>query len=30
MIPQLLLEEINLGEKKAQDYYDRYGKEELP
>ena len=29
MIPQLLLEEINLGEKKAHDYYDRYGKEEL-
>ncbi|WP_407397355.1 hypothetical protein [Treponema sp.] len=29
MIPQLLLEEINLGEKNAQDYYDKYGKEEL-
>ncbi|MBQ0003712.1 MAG: hypothetical protein KBT21_09275 [Treponema sp.] len=29
MIPQLLLEEINLGEKKAEDYYDKYGKEEL-
>ena len=29
MIPQLLLEEINLGEKNASDYYDKYGKEEL-
>ncbi|MDO4506604.1 MAG: hypothetical protein Q4B64_06610 [Spirochaetales bacterium] len=29
MIPQLLLEEINLGEKNARDYYDKYGKEEL-
>lgn len=29
MIPQLLLEEINLGEKDAKDYYKKYGKEEL-
>lgn len=29
MIPQLLLEEINLGEKDAKDYYEKYGKEEL-
>ena len=29
MIPQLLLEEINLGEKNAKDYYKKYGKEEL-
>lgn len=29
MIPQLLLEEINLGEKRAEDFYDKYGKEEL-
>ncbi len=29
MIPQLLLEEILLGEKKAEKYYDKYGKEEL-
>lgn len=29
MIPQLLLEEINLGEKNVSDYYDKYGKEEL-
>jgi hypothetical protein len=28
-IPQLLLEEINLGEKKAEDYYDKYSKEEF-
>ena len=28
-IPQLLLEEINLGEKKAEDYYGIYTKEEL-
>ena len=28
-IPQLLLEEINLGEKKAEDYYRIYSKEEL-
>ena len=29
MIPQLLLEEILLGEKNEQDYYEKYGKEEL-
>ena len=29
MIPQLLLEEILLGEKDAQKYYAKYGKEEL-
>ena len=29
MIPQLLLEEILLGEKKKEDYYEKYGKEEL-
>ena len=29
MIPQLLLEEILLGEKAENDYYDKYGKEEL-
>lgn len=29
MIPQLLLEEISLGEKRAEDYYDKYGKEQL-
>ncbi len=29
MIPQLLLEEINLGEKDAKDYYEKYGKEQL-
>lgn len=29
MIPQLLLEEILLGEKKEKDYYEKYGKEEL-
>lgn len=29
MIPQLLLEEINLGEKDAKEYYKKYGKEEL-
>ena len=29
MIPQLLLEEINLGEKDAKDYYEKYGKERL-
>lgn len=29
MIPQLLLEEILLGEKKAQNYYKKYGKEQL-
>jgi len=29
MIPQLLLEEINCGEKNARDYYKKYGKEEL-
>ena len=29
MIPDLLLEEILLGEKKAQDYYEKYGKEEI-
>lgn len=29
MIPQLLLEEINLGEKDAKNYYKKYGKEEL-
>lgn len=29
MIPELLLEEINLGEKKAQDYYEKYGETEL-
>ena len=29
MIPQLLLEEINAGEKNAKDYYGKYGKEEL-
>lgn len=29
MIPQLLLEEISLGEKNAEDYYDKYGREEL-
>ena len=29
MIPQLLLEEIFLGEKKEEDYYEKYGKEEL-
>ena len=28
-IPQLLLEEILLGEKKAEDYFEKYGKEEL-
>ena len=29
MIPHLLLEEINAGEKNAKDYYGKYGKEEL-
>lgn len=29
MIPQLLLEEIALGEKKQEDYYDDYGKDNL-
>lgn len=29
MIPQLLLEEILLGEKNEKDYYDKYGKEEV-
>ena len=29
MIPQLLLEEILLGEKDAKNYYSKYGKEEL-
>ena len=29
MIPQLLLEEISLGEKRAEDYYEKYGKERL-
>ena len=29
MIPQLLLEEIALGEKRAEDYYEKYGKEEI-
>ncbi|MCR5614367.1 hypothetical protein [Treponema sp.] len=29
MIPQLLLEQILLGEKKAEDYYKKYGREEL-
>ncbi len=29
MIPQLLLEEILLGEKDKKDYYSKYGKEEL-
>ena len=29
MIPQLLLEEISLGEKDAKDYYKKYGKEAL-
>lgn len=29
MIPQLLLEEILLGEKNEKDYYEKYGKEEL-
>jgi len=29
MIPQLLLEEILLGEKNESDYYDKYGKEEI-
>ena len=29
MIPQLLLEEILLGEKEESKYYDKYGKEEI-
>ncbi|MBO4386346.1 MAG: hypothetical protein J5817_04930 [Treponema sp.] len=29
MIPQLLLEEILLGEKAENDYYDKYGKEDI-
>ena len=29
MIPQLLLEEILLGEKAENDYYDKYGKDIL-
>ena len=29
MIPQLLLEQILLGEKNACDYYDLYGKTEI-
>lgn len=29
MIPELLLEEILLGEKDEKDYYEKYGKEEL-
>lgn len=29
MIPELLLEQILLGEKKEKDYYDKYGKDEI-
>ena len=29
MIPQLLLEQILLGEKKAEDYYEKYGQENI-